>query len=157
MQYIPQRPSLLPGSPLDFLTKIRAFGARQHGKTNSNTQYGSTSSSDENDIDPIELAAKWGIEKTLWQRDWGTLSGGEAQRIALAVAVGIGGAEILLLDGMYITSGRRHRWQKADSAEPTSALDEQSSLQVEQTLLSLLPPEKGKPSEVSSLTRDGAG
>lgn len=50
-------------------------------------------------IDPLELAAEWGIEKTMWKREWGTLSGGEGQRIALAVAVGVGGAEVVLLDG----------------------------------------------------------
>lgn len=32
-------------------------------------------------------------------REWGTLSGGEGQRLALAIALGIGGAEVVLLDG----------------------------------------------------------
>lgn len=49
--------------------------------------------------DPLELAEKWGIEKHLWRREWGTLSGGEGQRISLAIAIGLGGAEVLLLDG----------------------------------------------------------
>lgn len=31
----------------------------------------------------------------MWGRDWATLSGGEAQRMALAIAVGIGKAEIV--------------------------------------------------------------
>lgn len=35
----------------------------------------------------------------MWQREWSTLSGGEGQRIALAIAVGVGGAEVVLLDG----------------------------------------------------------
>jgi ABC-type molybdate transport system ATPase subunit len=35
----------------------------------------------------------------MWARDWSTLSGGEGQRIALAIAVGLGGAEVVLLDG----------------------------------------------------------
>ena len=32
-------------------------------------------------------------------REWATLSGGEGQRLALAIALGIGGAELVLLDG----------------------------------------------------------
>ncbi|XAO26596.1 hypothetical protein I312_105434 [Cryptococcus bacillisporus CA1280] len=71
-------------------------------------------------IDPMDLAADWGIEKTMWRRNWDTLSGGEAQRVALALAVGIGGAEVLLLD------------------EPTSALDEEVSKRVERSLIKLL-------------------
>ena len=103
MQYIPQRPSLLPGTPLDFLTKIRSFGSRHRAAPGaSDSQYGSTrgGGDDSGPLDPIDLAAEWGIERTMWQRDWNTLSGGESQRIALALAVGVGGAEILLLDGM---------------------------------------------------------
>lgn len=88
--YVPQRPSLLPGTPLDFLSIIRSLSARKKA------QQGSEGA----EVDPMGLAQDWGIDKPLWRRDWGTLSGGEAQRIALAVAVGIGGAEVLLLDGM---------------------------------------------------------
>lgn len=43
----------------------------------------------------------------MWAREWSTLSGGEGQRIALAIAIGIGGAEVVLLDGM---SSRRHSY-----------------------------------------------
>jgi len=48
---------------------------------------------------PIRVAEQWGVDEELWDRPWGSLSGGESQRIALAVAVGIPGAEVLLLDG----------------------------------------------------------
>ena len=47
----------------------------------------------------MDIAAEWGIERTYWMRDWSTLSGGEGQRIALAIAIGVGGAEVVLLDG----------------------------------------------------------
>ena len=50
----------------------------------------------------IELAESWGIDEELWDRTWSNLSGGEMQRIALAIAVGMRSAEILLLDGMYV-------------------------------------------------------
>ncbi|WVR03516.1 hypothetical protein IAU60_000507 [Kwoniella sp. DSM 27419] len=124
--YVPQRPSILPGTPLSFLDRIRTFSARQGGSSRETEggEYGSRGDR-ERETDPLELAQEWGVDKTLWQRDWTTLSGGEAQRIALAVAVGVGGADILLLD------------------EPTSALDEVSSKKVETSLLEMLPEPKG--------------
>ncbi|KII88496.1 hypothetical protein PLICRDRAFT_176078 [Plicaturopsis crispa FD-325 SS-3] len=108
--YVPQRPSLLPGTPRNFLTTILSF--RSH-KTNKNAKVVK--------IDPrhpIDVAEAWGIEERLWDRDWANLSGGESQRIAIAVGVGINTAEILLLD------------------EPTSALDPESSAAVEKYIAS---------------------
>jgi ABC-type dipeptide/oligopeptide/nickel transport system ATPase subunit len=39
------------------------------------------------------------MDAALWRREWATLSGGEAQRMGLAVAVSLGDAEVILLDG----------------------------------------------------------
>ena len=50
----------------------------------------------------IRVGETWGIDKELWDRNWSNLSGGEAQRISLAAAVGLGTAEILLLDGQFL-------------------------------------------------------
>jgi ABC-type dipeptide/oligopeptide/nickel transport system ATPase subunit len=50
-------------------------------------------------LDPVKLAKEWGVDAQLWGREWNTLSGGEGQRIALAIAISLGGAEIVLLDG----------------------------------------------------------
>lgn len=96
--YVPQRPSLLPGTPRDFLETISNFGSRSQkgmfGKSKDKTHIPS-------DFErPLEIAHGWGIDDELWDRNWGNLSGGESQRIALAVALGLGNAEILLLDGM---------------------------------------------------------
>ncbi|RSH80927.1 uncharacterized protein EHS24_008356 [Apiotrichum porosum] len=132
VQYVPQRPSLLPGTPLQFLERLQSFASRKvraaelDGKVNK----GPT---------PFELADEWDIDRVLWTRDWGTLSGGESQRIAMAVAVGMGGAEVLLLD------------------EPTSALDEVSTKKVERTLLSMLPPAPRGASAGSDIPRRGNG
>jgi len=114
--YLPQRPSLLPGTPRDFLTVISSFSSRKKSaKSKLNEQVSVT------DMEhPIELAKAWGVEEELWDRDWSHLSGGEAQRVALAIAVGLNAAEVLLLD------------------EPTSALDPQSSASVEKVLASEL-------------------
>jgi ABC-type iron transport system FetAB ATPase subunit len=91
VQYIPQRPSLLPGTPLDFLTTLHSFSSRSSSA--------SSSSDCPSPLDPVELALEWGVDRRLWMREWGTLSGGEGQRLALAIALGIGGAEVVLLDG----------------------------------------------------------
>ena len=54
----------------------------------------------------MELASDWGVDRRLWMREWATLSGGEGQRLALAIALGIGGAEVVLLDGKWPPSGK---------------------------------------------------
>ncbi|WVQ76405.1 hypothetical protein IAR50_006071 [Cryptococcus sp. DSM 104548] len=121
--YVPQRPSILPGTPLELLETIRGFAARKESAKEMQKH-------EVEKNDPLDLAEKWGIEKTMWTRNWETLSGGEAQRIALAVSVGIGGADVLLLD------------------EPTSALDEETSRKVEDSLVGMLPPpQNGQPSD----------
>lgn len=48
---------------------------------------------------PIDIAHSWGLPNDVWDRAWSTLSGGEAQRVSLAIGIGIPGAEIVLLDG----------------------------------------------------------
>lgn len=139
MQYVPQRPSLLPGTPLQFLERLQSFASRKvraaelDGKVNK----GPT---------PFELADEWDIDRVLWTRDWGTLSGGESQRIAMAVAVGMGGAEVLLLDGEL----QPPHAALTNVPEPTSALDEVSTKKVERTLLSMLPPAPRGASAVSA-------
>jgi ABC-type dipeptide/oligopeptide/nickel transport system ATPase subunit len=52
-----------------------------------------------------EIGGKWGVDEELWEREWSHLSGGEAQRIALAVALALDTAEVLLIDGEHLISG----------------------------------------------------
>lgn len=90
MFYVPQRPSLLSGTPRDFLAAISSFSSRKVPKSLSDGS-GLTS--------PIEISKTWEIDEELWDRNWTNLSGGESQRIALATALGLNTAEVLLLDG----------------------------------------------------------
>ena len=85
--YVPQRPSLLSGTPRDFLATVTSFRSRKPKRTISGHP------------NPIEISKAWGIDGEQWDRNWSNLSGGESQRIALAIAVGLNTAEILLLDG----------------------------------------------------------
>ena len=95
--YVPQRPSLLPGTPRDFLNTISRFGSR--ASHSSQKREGDEGPAGPDLQPPIDVGTAWGIDEELWDRSWGNLSGGEAQRIALAVAVGLRTAEVLLLDG----------------------------------------------------------
>ena len=47
----------------------------------------------------LEVGSRFGIDPSLWNRDWAELSGGEGQRIMMAIGVALGTAEVLLLDG----------------------------------------------------------
>ena len=50
---------------------------------------------------PLEVGSQFGIDPNLWNRNWTELSGGEGQRIMMAIGVALGTAEVLLLDGEF--------------------------------------------------------
>ncbi|KAF8201826.1 P-loop containing nucleoside triphosphate hydrolase protein [Pholiota molesta] len=112
IMYVPQRPSLLPGSPSDFLIAVKNLQVHQMLIRDKG---GDTA--DDVIQRAIKVGQAWGIPPELWTRDWMKLSGGEGQRILIAAALAINTAEVLLLD------------------EPTSALDAESSLLVEEYIL----------------------
>lgn len=109
VQYIPQRPSLLPGTPRDLIETLSTFHARLTPERSSEG-HGHFDSA-------MALAEQWGISRELWDRPWSLLSVGESQRLSLAIAYGFNTAEVLMLD------------------EPTSGLDPALSTVVEDTLM----------------------
>lgn len=97
IQYVPQRASLLPGTPKDFMNAVMSFDSYNKNDGGKNVKGKAPGIANET----IELAESWGIDEELWDRTWSNLSGGEMQRIALAIAVGMRSAEIMLLDGAH--------------------------------------------------------
>lgn len=49
----------------------------------------------------LEVGSQFGIDPDLWDRNWAELSGGEGQRIMMAIGLALGTAEVLLLDGEF--------------------------------------------------------
>ena len=91
IQYVPQRPSLLPGTPRDLIETLCTFHARLAPERFAGDALHLHRA--------MDLAERWGIARELWDRPWGSLSGGEAQRLSLAIPYGLNCAEVLLLDG----------------------------------------------------------
>ncbi|KAJ3070586.1 hypothetical protein HDU98_006369 [Podochytrium sp. JEL0797] len=87
VMYVPQRSAIMEGTPLDFFEVVHSFAA--HSKEGRERRDVGRS--------PVDIAKKWNVSEDLWRKQWNQLSGGESQRIALAIAVSMDPV-LLLLD-----------------------------------------------------------
>jgi uncharacterized protein (TIGR00245 family) len=99
---VPQDRSGLTGTPREMFLKACQYES-QKDRANVRVR------------DPLAIAKEWDLPESAFDQSWTTLSGGEAQRASLAIALALE-SEVLLLD------------------ESTSALDEKTAKKVESTL-----------------------
>ncbi|KAG7369007.1 UPF0014 domain containing protein [Nitzschia inconspicua] len=110
-RYVPQTKVDIPGTPYDFMAKITSF------KSWKSDICGTSPTHSEIINASRELLRSWGMNSSLLDSEWKSLSGGESQRILVAISLAsLPHGGVILLD------------------ESTSALDLESKLKVESSV-----------------------
>lgn len=107
VKYVSQYKIDIPGTPTDFLKTFLRFGAwRQQGGLSLGELMSTTTA----------LINEWGMDNSAMDAEWKQLSGGESQRVFLAISIA-SKPQVLLMD------------------ECTSALDSDAKLKVEESIM----------------------
>ena len=101
--WVSQDRPTLSGTPKSFYNEILSYKCR-HNQQSTHEE------------SPIDITKQWGITAQTWNRPWTDISGGEAQRISLAIALSLQ-PKLLLLD------------------EPSSNVDAITTMKIEKTLI----------------------
>jgi len=106
--YVPQTKVDIPGTPLDLIMKISSFSVRK----NDDDIHGGPSAMK---ASAVTFLTAWSVSKGLLDSEWKNLSGGESQKVLLAIAMA-SRPKVILLD------------------ESTSAMDHISKVQIEKSV-----------------------
>ena len=116
VRYVPQSKVDIPGSPGDFLRRMGSFQVWNRHTSGGVAREGKEATLNKFKASAIELLKSWGMSESSMDSEWSKLSGGEAQRVVLALALATS-PQVLLLD------------------EITSALDMGTKLRVERSIM----------------------
>lgn len=90
---VPQDRPSLTGTPQEFFDQACRYKSQRHLEPSSRRGISSKQQSRANDSvrkqDPASIAMAWGLRREAFDQPWSTLSGGEAQRVSLSIALAL--------------------------------------------------------------------